>query len=157
VIAGAAAVAAAAALTLAPSAASVGGLQHFQSPSGNINCIGGPAFQGSPAFVECLVQKHTWPAKITPRKPAACDLDFDPFTIALGHRKTTVGSCRGDIGPLCVQKFATERCSTLAYGKSVTMGPIRCTSLQAGMECRYTTAPHVGFRIARETYVLYRS
>jgi hypothetical protein len=37
------------------------------------------------------------------------------------------------------------------------MGPIRCTSLQAGMECRYTTAPHVGFRIARETYVLYRS
>ena len=39
----------------------VGGLVHFQSPSGNINCIGGPAFQGTPAFVECLARKQSWP------------------------------------------------------------------------------------------------
>jgi hypothetical protein len=35
------------------------------------------------------------------------------------------------------------------------MGPIRCTSTQAGVTCRYKTAPRVGFLIAREHYVLY--
>ena len=78
----------------------VGGLAHFPSPSGNINCIGGPAFQGSPAFVQCLVRKSTWLNK--PRRPASCDLDWDPQTVSLTRRKATVGSCRGDIGPLCV-------------------------------------------------------
>ena len=60
-------------------------LVHFQSPSGNINCIGAPAGFGQPAFVQCLVRKHTWPASITPRKPASCDLDFDPYTVSLGE------------------------------------------------------------------------
>jgi len=130
----------------------VGGLAHFQSPSGNINCIGGPAFQGSPAFVECLVRKQTWPHLA--RKPASCDLDFDPATLALGHRRVTVGSCRGDIGPLCVN--TSDRCTTLGYNRSVDIGPIRCTSTTAGVTCRYRTAPRVGFLIAREHYVLYR-
>ena len=130
-------------------------LVHFQSPSGNINCIGAPAGFGQPAFVECLVRKHTWPASITPRKPASCDLDFDPYTVSLGNRKVSVGSCRGDIGPLCV--YTSDKCSTLAYGRSVAMGPIRCTSATVGVTCRYTTSPRVGFRIAREGYVTYRS
>ena len=66
----------AAALALHPApAAKAASLVHFESPSGNINCIGGPAGYGQPAFVECLVLKHTWPASITPRKPANCDLD----------------------------------------------------------------------------------
>jgi Family of unknown function (DUF6636) len=130
-------------------------LVHFQSPSGNINCLGSKAAFGQPAFVQCLVRKHTWSKGITPRRPAGCDVDFDPYTLSLGNRKATVGSCRGDIGPLCHPTGAP--CSTLAYGKSVTMGPIRCTSLKVGVECRYITAPRAGFRIARETYILYRS
>jgi hypothetical protein len=130
-------------------------LVHFQSPSGNINCIGGPAGYGQPAFVECLVRKHTWPPSITPRKPAGCDLDYDPYTVSLGHRRASVGSCRGDIGPLCV--YTSDKCSTLAYDRSVNMGPIRCTSATAGVTCRYTTSPRVGFKIAREGYVTYRS
>jgi hypothetical protein len=127
-------------------------LVHFQSPSGNINCIGGGAFQGIPASVECLVRKNTWP-RFAP-KPARCDLDWDPATISLSRRRVSVGSCRGDIGPLCTS--TSDRCSTLAYGRSVDMGPIRCTSTTAGVTCRYKTAPRVGFRIAREGYVLFR-
>lgn len=144
----------AAVLAIHPAPAKVGGLVHFQSPSKNINCIGGPAFQGTPAFVQCLVRQHSWAPGITPRRPASCDLDFDPFTVSLGNRRATVGSCRGDIGPLCVA--SSDPCSTLAYGRSVTLGPIRCQSLKAGVECRYRTAPYQGFRIARETYILYR-
>jgi Family of unknown function (DUF6636) len=127
-------------------------LVHFQTPSGNINCIGGPAFKGSSAFVECLVRKNSWPRLAA--KPARCDLDWDPATLQLGRRRVTVGSCRGDIGPLCTN--ISDRCTTLAYGRSVDMGPIRCSSATNGVSCRYRTAPHVGFRIAREGYVLFR-
>jgi hypothetical protein len=127
-------------------------LVHFQTPSGNINCIGGPAFRGIPAFVSCLVRKNTWPH--LRGKPANCDLDWDPTTLELGRRRVSVGSCRGDIGPLCTH--TSDKCSTLAYGRSVDMGPIRCTSATIGVTCRYRTAPRVGFRIAREGYVLYR-
>jgi hypothetical protein len=144
-------------ITAILSAALVSSLVHFQSPSGNINCIGAAAGSGQPAFVECLVRKHSWAAGITPRKPANCDLDFDPYTVSLGRRKVGVGSCRGDIGPLCVQKFAADRCTTLGYGRSVTMGAIRCTSQTSGVTCRYTTAPRVGFLIARERYTVFRS
>ena len=36
---------------------------HFQSPSGNINCIGGTA----PAYVECQARTATWPHPRTKR------------------------------------------------------------------------------------------
>jgi Family of unknown function (DUF6636) len=129
-----------------------GGLVHFQSPSGNINCYVGPAFQGSPAFAQCLVRKQSWPS-LRP-KPASCDLDWDAATVTLSRRKATVGSCRGDIGPLCVN--TSDPCRTLGYGRSVDAGPIRCTSTTAGVTCRYKTAPRAGFLISRERYVLYR-
>jgi hypothetical protein len=139
-------------IALAQKIALVGGLVHIQSPSGNINCIGGPAFQGTPPFVSCLVRKQSWPRLRA--KPSNCDLDWDPTTLELSRRRLSVGSCRGDIGPLC--GIGTERCSTLAYGRSVTFGPIRCTSLTSGVTCRYTASPRVGFKIAREGYALFR-
>jgi len=128
-------------------------LVHFGSPSGNINCIGQAATSGSPAFAECLVKRSTWPVKRP--KPANCDLDWDPQTIGLTNRRTYVGSCRGDIGPLCVDP--ADPCFTLGYGRSVDIGPIRCTSVTTGVMCRYRTAPRVGFRIARESYLVYRA
>ena len=130
----------------------VSSLVHFQSPSGNINCIGGGASQGLPAFVSCLVRKSTWP-RLRP-KPARCDLDWDPRTIEMSRHRVSVGSCRGDIGPLCTN--TSDRCSTLAYGRSVDMGPVRCTSSTAGVTCRYRTVPRLGFRIARENYAIFR-
>jgi hypothetical protein len=128
-------------------------LVHFQSPSTNINCIGQAAYAGQPAFVECLVRKNTWTRSQLRPRPASCDLDWDPTTLSLGRGKVYVGSCRGDIGPLCA--YSNDRCFTLAYGRFVDMGPIRCTSLRAGVRCEYR-ATRVGFRIAREGYVLYR-
>jgi uncharacterized protein DUF6636 len=146
--------AAAVALALAAhGAASPPKLVHFRSPSGNINCIGQAAFAGSPAFAQCLVRTASWASKR--RRPANCDLDWDPQTLNLGGRKASVGSCRGDIGPLCVDP--ADPCFTLAYGRSVDIGPIRCTSATAGVTCRYRTRPRIGFLIARERYVLYRS
>ena len=128
-------------------------LVHFRSPSGNINCIGAAGGSLGPAFVDCLVRKNTWPSKRA--KPANCDLDWDPAQVGLSKRKTFVGSCRGDIGPLCVDP--ADPCRTLAYGRSVDLGPIRCVSATVGVTCRYRTAPRVGFLIARERYVLYRA
>jgi Family of unknown function (DUF6636) len=127
-------------------------LVHFRSPSGNINCIGQAAYAGSPAFVQCLVKKATWMRKRP--KPAGCDLDWDPQTLAVSSRRVSVGSCRGDIGPLCIDP--ADPCFTLAYGRSVDIGPIRCTSGTTGVTCRYRTGRRVGFLIARERYLLYR-
>ena len=108
----------------------------------------------SPAFVDCLVKTATWPRR--PPRPARCDLDWVPTELELGHRRVSVGSCRGDVGPLCVNQ-PSERCTTLGYGRSVDLGPIRCTSATIGVTCRYRTAPRVGFRIAREGYVIFRA
>jgi hypothetical protein len=127
-------------------------LVHFKSPSGNINCIGAAADSYEPAFVDCLVRKNSWPNKRA--KPANCDLDWFPADVGLARRKTFVGACRGDIGPLCIDP--ANPCRTLAYGRSVDLGPIRCVSATVGVTCRYRTAPRVGFLIARERYVLYR-
>ncbi|HEY7604953.1 MAG TPA: DUF6636 domain-containing protein [Gaiellaceae bacterium] len=127
-------------------------LVHFTSPSGNINCIGAAADRYEPAFVDCLVRKNTWPN--IPRRPASCDLDWAGTELGVSKRKVSVGACRGDIGPLCIDP--ANRCRTLAYGHSVDLGPIRCVSATAGVTCRYRTAPRVGFLIARERYVLYR-
>ena len=123
---------------------------HFTSPSGNIDCLGDAQ---APAFVECTVQHATWPH--LPPKPARCDLDWSPTELDLGHRRVTVGACRGDVGPLC--GAGSQRCTTLAYGHSVDIGPIRCTSATNGVTCRYRTSPRVGFRVAREGYTVYRS
>jgi hypothetical protein len=140
------------ALATAGPAATPPKLVHFKSPSGNVNCLGQAAYAGSPAFVSCLVKASTWPSKRP--KPAGCDVDWDPQTISLGNRKVSVGSCRGDIGPLCIDP--ADPCFTLAYGRSVDIGPFRCTSAASGVTCRYRTTPRVGFLIARERYALYR-
>ena len=64
----------------------------------------------------------------------------------------TIGACRGDVGPLCFRD-----CTTLAYGKSVDIGPIRCRSAVNGVTCRYVRGKLAGFRIAREGYVVWRT
>jgi hypothetical protein len=119
---------------------------HFKSPSGNINCIGGTA----PAYVECQQRRAAWPA--TPPKPIGCDLDWEPYNLSLSSARVILGACRGDVGPRC---FAD--CSTLRYGRSVNIGPIRCRSALNGVTCRYVRGKRAGFRIARDGYVIWRS
>ena len=118
---------------------------HFQSPSGNINCIGGTV----PAYVECQVRHAAWPAK--PPRPIGCDLDWEAYNLGLGSRRVVLGACRGDVGPRCFHD-----CTTLRYGRSVNIGPIRCRSESNGVTCRYVRGKHAGFRIAREGYVIWR-
>ena len=118
---------------------------HFRSPTGNINCIGGSA----PVFVDCLVRGATW-AK-PPATPARCDLDWSAYELDLGSRKVSIGACRGDVGPRCFHD-----CTTLGYGKSVNIGPIRCRSAANGITCRYVRGKLAGFRIAHAGYIVWR-
>jgi hypothetical protein len=128
----------------APVAAATG-LTHFKSPSGNINCIAGT----SPLFVDCLVKRAAW--RSSPPRPVGCDLDWEPHELSLGNRRLQIGSCRGDVGPLCFKD-----CTTLRYGRSVNIGPIRCRSARNGVTCRYVRGKLAGFRIAREGYIVWR-
>ncbi len=121
-------------------------LVHFQSPSGNLNCIAGT----SPVFVDCLAKHALWPSKRA--RPANCDLDWVPNELSLGSRRVIVGACRGDVGPRCFHD-----CTTLAYGNSVSVGPIRCRSAANGITCRYVSGKLAGFRIARGDYVIWRA
>jgi hypothetical protein len=127
------------------------GLVHFRSPSGNINCLVVTG-AGSPDIADCLVRTASWAHR--PAKPASCDLDWSAFEIDLTRTTVHVGACRGDIGPLCGP--GSEHCSVLAYGHALTVGRIRCSSAVSGITCRRLDGRHVGYRIAREGYVVYR-
>lgn len=120
---------------------------HFQSPSGNINC------RLEASWVDCLVKKDTWPTHRS--RPASCEVDWFPAEISLAGQGLRVGSCRGDVGPLCLPQTGLT-CSVLAYGRSVSNGLIRCVSAKNGVTCRRRDGRHVGFRIAREGYTLFR-
>lgn len=134
------------AAAFAPPAVGAGSFVHFQSPSGNLDCIG----SSSPAFVQCLAQHAAWPAKRA--RPAGCELDWSPYELTLERRAVRIGSCRGDVGPLCL-----GNCNTLRYGKSVNIGPIRCRSAINGITCRYVRGKLAGFRIARAGSTVWRA
>ena len=121
---------------------------HFKSPSGNINCY---LFSAQGGFADCIVIKATW--RNAPSKPKSCDLDWVPTEVALGKTHVSVGGCRGDVGPRCYK--GGDRCSVLAYGHSITIGTIRCSSAVSGLTCRRTTGRRPGFRLARESFVVY--
>jgi hypothetical protein len=122
---------------------------HFKSPSGNINCY---VFSSQGGFADCIVRTATWPS--LPRKPRSCDLDWAPTEVALGKSTVSRGQCRGDIGPLCLA--SGDRCSVLAYGRSIEVGTIRCSSAANGITCRRTTGTRAGFRVAREGVAVFR-
>ena len=129
----------------------------FKSPSGNINCGGGPT------GVTCLLVHNSW--KTLRPRPASCDLDWSPTDMSLfldsrtKRWRVAVGGCRGDVGPRC---YAQVRCAVLRYGTSITTARagrgIRCTSRPTGITCkRFGAGAGVrGFRIAREGYTVLR-
>jgi hypothetical protein len=124
---------------------------HFKSPSGNIDCTVSAGGGGADS-ASCIVRSASWPH--TPAKPGSCQLDWAPSEVDLSGTRTSLGSCRGDIGPLC---FAADGpCSTLGYGRTLTVGRIRCLSATAGITCRRTDGRRVGFMVSRERYRLYR-
>lgn len=123
---------------------------HFKSPSGTINCM---VFSAQGGFADCVVRKASWAS--TPKRPRSCHLDWSANEVELGRTTVSLGQCRGDVGPRCYT--GGDRCSVLAYGRSVTVGSIRCHSAASGITCRRTNGNHPGFFVSREGVVVYRS
>ena len=122
---------------------------HFKSPSGNINCF---VFATQGGVADCVVRTATWAS--IPRKPTSCTLDWAPTEVQLVRSHVTLGACRGDVGPRCYT--GGDRCTVLAYGRSVTIGAVRCVSYPSGITCRRTSGSRPGFLLARERVLVYR-
>jgi hypothetical protein len=97
-------------------------VRFFHSPSGNIQCeVASKDPRGTYAYCQTF------------KAPRSVQL------FATGRLKTCTGmKCLGD-GP--------ENAFTLAYGRSTTVGPFRCTSLTTGMRC--TLPSGHGFLLGR--------
>jgi hypothetical protein len=96
----------------------------FHSPSGNIQCeVAAADRRGTYAYCQTFV------------RPRSVKLS------ASGRMHVCTGTgCLGN-GP--------ENAYTLRYGRSVRLGPFRCTSLVSGMRCVVVRTGH-GFVISRE-------
>jgi hypothetical protein len=142
------------AFTPSPAAAQSTDSANFQTPSGNINCALYEDPEGD--YGSCVARNNVW--KNPKKKPADCDLDWEPAEIGLSSEergssfsnRIFVGACRGDIGPLC----DPNNCLTLAYGQSIKVGRITCTSRKSGVTCVTNRGRRRGFTIARAGYSL---
>ena len=104
-----------------PAAAKV---RWFHSPSGNLQCeVSADAAQGTRAY--CLTFDR--PRSVTLRRNGS-------MKVCRGHR------CLSN-GP--------EDAFTLRYGRSVRVGPFRCTSLERGMRCVVLRSGR-GFLLSKE-------
>lgn len=107
-------------LALSVVASANAAVRSFHSPTGNIQCqVSAHDAVGTAAYCQTF-------------KPAR-----SVMLSASGALKTCRGTgCLGD-GP--------EDAFTLKYGRSVTVGPFRCTALQSGVRC-VATASGRGFQ-----------
>jgi hypothetical protein len=94
----------------------------FRSPSGNIGCEVNARRPGVPARAYCQTR--------VPQRSVTLD----------GAGRLSVARAIGDAGD--------QRIVTLAYGRSLVVGPFRCTSTVAGMRCLHR-ADGRGFVISR--------
>ncbi len=116
---------------VAPSAAAADSLVGFASPSRNIGC-----YMDS-TQVRCDIRHRYWRP---PKRPRWCPLDY-------GQGLTV--SARGRGRYVCAGDTALDHQRVLHYGRSVHLGPIRCTSLRSGMRC-VNLRTHHGFKLSRE-------
>ena len=110
-------------------------LTTFSTPSGNIGCV------MDPEYVRCDIRERSWEA---PPAPSDCELDFGQG-IELADETRSHLVCAGDT-TLGAQE-------TLEYGETSRVGPYRCTSAAAGMNCQAQSGH--GFFLSKETYELY--
>jgi hypothetical protein len=105
----------------------------FTSPSGNVGCF------IDPTYVRCDISERDWSP---PPRPADCEFDYGQG----------IGMSTGaDPEFVCAGDTALGGGQPLAYGSSVTKGPLTCESTEAGITCRDDRTGH-GFRLAREAY-----
>ena len=133
VAAGAAAVAAAGALTTSSDAA---GLQFFQMPSHNIFCAYVPADARSPAALRCDILSG-----LRPEPKTSCELDWTGAS--LNVRGKASASCAGDT-------VAMPNARVLAYGTTWKVGGFTCLSRTTGLRC--TNRGGHGLFLSRERW-----
>lgn len=134
-----------AAIALAPAAhgAAPPPQVHERSPSGNILC------NVSRGSAECTAVHTAWPSYVP---NPGCEEDWSPNVLLLNRAGVSVGACHGGVGFGCGP--ALWPCTTLAYGRSVRRGAIRCTSRRPGVTCLDRRG--VGFTISRERLAIFR-
>lgn len=120
----------------------------FTSPLKNIRCHGDST---APAYVDCSIAQQRWPSQ--PARPQACQGVFHPHEFELSAGRVSVGRCGA------ARAYCATSCQTLAYGNSIDLGPIECTSSKTsgsahngGLACRYTQGKHARFHLAIEAY-----
>lgn len=108
----------------------------FVSPTGNVACM------IAADLARCDIIDHEWSA---PPRPADCEYDYG-HGIAVQPGKTGYFVCAGDttFGPDTV----------LAYGDSMTSGPMRCESEKSGITCRDLESGH-GFSISLQAFQVF--
>jgi hypothetical protein len=121
----------AALLALAGVATAAGKLQQrfFLSPSGNISCELDYTPGGTPTIAYCEA--------------------FKPGVSVTMSASGKIKTCHGTH---CLSN-PPENVTTLRYGKTVALGPFRCTSLTSAMDCRLTATGR-GFSISRSGVAL---
>lgn len=119
-------------LLAAPLPAAAQGLTGFQTPSGNIHCLGGDGWG-----VDCeILSMDTGPLLA---RPWDCDLEWGS-RFAVGPSGSAGMVCAGDT-------VRDPSHAVLPYGSSLRVGGVTCTSRESGLECR--NAQGHGFRLSR--------
>jgi hypothetical protein len=122
------------------SAAQTNQYKFFVSPSGNIACV------IAPDTIRCDITESDWPR---PPRPADCQNSY-------GHMVGINPYVNPD-GPaqfLCAGDSAHGSDIPLAYGNTITAGPMQCDSAESGITCRNVVTRH-GFSISRAAYQLF--
>ena len=92
--------------------------------------------------VRCDVIEHSY---TPPPQPSACEFAWGP-ALEVGV------AGKGHFG--CVSDTVAGSTRVLRYGKSIAIGPFRCTSRSSGMTCTNTRTRH-GFTVSRVAYRLF--
>lgn len=119
-------------------AADAGGWLTFTSPTGNITCAMNAHAAG------CDVDQMRWP--LTAAQLASCG-QANLTGLSLPAHGPARFDCRTDVAVPNPQRV-------LAYGKSVTAGPITCSSATTGVTCRDRRTGH-GFFASRDSFRRY--
>ncbi len=118
--------------------AAAGGLESFQSPSGNIGCYIGPA------GARCDIADRDWAAP----RPSDCPSQVDAGQgLEVGQSGPGRVVCAGDTA-------LNPQARKLAYGDDIRAGDFTCHSRQDGIEC-LDDGDGRGFSISKQAYRLF--
>ena len=118
--------------------AAAGGLESFQSPSGNIGCYIGP--EGA----RCDIADRDWTAP----RPSDCPSQVDAGQgLEVGQSGPGRVVCAGDTA-------LNPQARKLAYGEDIRAGDFTCHSRQDGIEC-LDDGDGRGFSISKQAYRLF--